>query len=52
MDLLDERPDLQAELATLLAQTSGGQSITQVADATNGGKVAQVAGDSNTVKIR
>lgn len=50
-DILEGRPELQAELAVLLAQSPARQSTTQTATATGGGKVAQVAGDKNTTTI-
>jgi hypothetical protein len=50
-DILDGRPDLQAELEALLAQSPARQSNTQAATATGGSKVAQVAGNKNKTTI-
>lgn len=50
-DILDGRPDLQAELEALLAQSPDGPSIRQDANASGGSKVAQVAGSNNKTTI-
>ena len=51
LTILETRPDLQAELETLLAQSAGTTRTTQTTHATGGSKVAQVAGNNNTTKI-
>ncbi|MFO1210084.1 MAG: hypothetical protein U1E40_12820 [Amaricoccus sp.] len=53
MDILDDKPELQAELQRLLAEARGAAPVVQEATQTGDGNVAnQLAGDGNSVTVQ